>query len=75
MIGKGKFQGQKTIMKQKLCFRITTKLGEFEGTTLFMARKAPTIQKTREKRKEREELFLAFTYELQLRGLNVDAHF
>ena len=40
-----------------------------------MARKAPTIQKTREKRKEREELFLAFTYELQLRGLNVDAHF
>ena len=40
-----------------------------------MARKAPTIQKTREKRKERKELFLAFTYELQLRGLNVDAHF
>ena len=40
-----------------------------------MARKAPTVQKTREKGKEREELFLAFTYELQLRGLNVDAHF
>ena len=57
MIGKGKFQGQKTIMKQKLCFRITTKLGNLKGQPCLWQERRPLFRKPAKKEKKEKNCF------------------